>query len=153
VLVATTARGPIGGVETYLRGVVPALIGRGHEIALLYERRVESEAERDDPYAACGAEWSAERMDTGALERAARAWRPDLVWLNGLREGALEQALLGLAPVIAYAHNYDGLCATGAKFRAGHACSRRMSMACGAINFAQHCGSRSPVTFFRQWRR
>lgn len=156
LLIATPARGAIGGVETYLRGLAPALIARGHTLALLYERKLEMGDAGIDPYAGCAAEWSAERQPAAALIEAVRAWQPELIWLNGVQDAALEQGLLALAPAIAYAHNYDGLCATGAKSRRwprAHACARPLGMACGAINFTQHCGTINPVAFARQWRR
>ena len=37
ILIATTHRGIIGGTETYLRHLLPALRERGHAPALLYD--------------------------------------------------------------------------------------------------------------------
>ena len=159
LLLGTPARGAMGGVETYLRGIVPALIARGHEVAMIFEHGA---SDGGDPYAACAFTFDLDAGGAGAASiastaiAAARAWLPDLVWLHGLNDAALEAALLEIAPAIAYAHNYDGLCATGAKFRRWprpHPCGRRLGPACGVINFTRHCGLLNPAAFAQRWRR
>lgn len=156
---ASRTRGPIGGVETYLRGVVPALVARGHEIAVLFERRLEpstAPAGSADPYAGCAAEWCTATDDLAGVLASARAWRPDAVWLHGLENAALEDALLALAPAVLHLHNYDGLCATGERLHRWPAptpCARAMGAACVAMNFSRHCGALHPAAFAAGFQR
>ena len=156
VLVAHSARGAIGGIESYLRGVAPRLAERGHAVALVFERRVEEEAAAPDPYAACAAEWCVEELGAAETAAAARAWGPERVWVHGLESRELEARLLALAPAARFVHNYDGCCATGEKFRRWPRpapCARRMGAACAAINFTHHCGRLRPAGFTAAWER
>jgi glycosyltransferase involved in cell wall biosynthesis len=158
VLVAHSARGAIGGIESYLRGVAPRLAARGHAVALVFERRAEAAgaAGADDPYAACAAEWCAEEMGAAEAAAAARAWGPERIWVHGLESRELEARLLAAAPGLRFVHNYDGCCATGEKFRRWPRpapCGRRMGAACAAINFTRHCGRLRPAGFAAGWAR
>jgi glycosyltransferase involved in cell wall biosynthesis len=155
VLVAHAARGAIGGVESYLRGVAPALAARGHAVALLFEQRAEAAAGAD-PYAGCAAEWCADELGAAEAAAAARAWRPERVWVHSLESETLAAPLPALAPAVRFVHNYDGCCATGEKFRRWPQpapCARRMGAACAAINFTRHCGRLRPGGFADSWRR
>ena len=161
ILIATYAHGAVGGVESYLRGITPGLIGRGHQVALMTEHRFETapgggSGEGGDPYAGCAAEWCLEEVAAAGAVAAARNWGPELVWIHGLSEHGLEAGLLELAPAMLFAHNYDGACATGAKFQRwpqAHPCGRLMGAGCAAVNFTQNCGMLNPAGFARQWQR
>ncbi|MGH9479368.1 MAG: glycosyltransferase family 4 protein [Terriglobales bacterium] len=159
LLVASRTRGPIGGVESYLRGIVPALVERGHDVAVLFERRLEpaaADGDSADPYRPCAAEWSVPTDGLAAALAAARAWRPDAVWLHGLESAALEAGLLELAPATLHLHNYDGLCATGERLHRWPAptpCARAMGAACVAMNFTRHCGRLHPAAFAASFQR
>ncbi len=158
VLVAHSARGAIGGIESYLRGVAPGLAARGHAVALVFERRAEAAGAGagEDPYAACAAEWCAAELGAAETAAAARAWAPERIWVHGLESRALEARLLEAAPALRFVHNYDGCCATGEKFRRWPRpapCARRMGAACGVINFTRHCGRLRPAGFAATWQR
>lgn len=158
LLITTKVRAAIGGVETYVRGIAPALAARGHQVALLFEHRHEP-TNAEDAFAGCAAEWCLEEDGDAGLA-AARTWRPDLVWNQGCESSALESGFLELAPAIYYAHNYDGLCATGAKFHrrpTAVSCTRSMGAGCVAINWTRGCGMPNPwgfgASFLRQLDR
>lgn len=154
LLMTTKARGAVGGVESYVRGIAPALAARGHQIAMLFEHRYEA-AGAEDPFGGCAAEWCLEEGGEAALA-AAHAWRPDLIWNHGCENEALESALLAWAPAIYYAHNYDGLCATGAKFHRWPApapCARVMGAGCMALNWTRGCGMPNPIGFGASFKR
>ncbi len=154
LLMATKARGAVGGVESYVRGIAPALAARGHQIAMLFEHRNET-AGAEDPFGSCAAEWCLEEDGEAALA-ATHAWRPDLIWNHGCENGTLESALVALAPTIYYAHNYDGLCATGAKFHRWPApapCARAMGAGCVALNWTRGCGMPNPMGFGASFKR
>ena len=156
LLIHSVARGPIGGVETYLRGLVPALAARGHEIALVMEHRYESAAAHPDPYAVCAAEWCVEEMGVAAALRAAAAWRPELIWTHSPHNLELEDGLLRLAPAVLFAHNFNGTCATGAKYQRwprAHVCTRRLGGGCVWVNATRNCGILNPLAFAREWTR
>jgi glycosyltransferase involved in cell wall biosynthesis len=155
VAVASVFRGLVGGAETYLRRVLPGLARRGHEGALLYEveaadgqMTVDAEGSglQRGPVAGLGA--------AGALAELA-AWRPDVVYVQGLRSADLEEALLGAHPCVLFAHGYYGTCATGRKCFANPAyapCRRVFGPACLALHYPRRCGGLNPVRAWSSYR-
>jgi len=155
ILLATHARGAVGGVESYVRGTVPELIRRGHQLAAIFEHGYESAGARPDPYAGC-LEWRLDDLPLAGLAAAARAWNPDLIWTHGLQSAALEDALLEIAPAVLFSHNYDGTCATGLKLRQWphpSPCGRVMGPGCAVVNFTRRCGTLRPARFAAGWQR
>jgi hypothetical protein len=49
ILIANVNRNLVGGVEKYLQTLIPGLLARGHETALLHENGYDADTERVDP--------------------------------------------------------------------------------------------------------
>lgn len=154
VAVATWTNRLAGGVETYLAAVVPALVQRGHHVAILHE--VEEPAERASIVAATSVpQWSVARSGDAALE-SLRAWRPDVLFANGMDSAELERRTLEIAPAVLFAHAYRGTCISGTKsFRTPRraTCDRTLGSACLLHYLPRQCGGFSPVTMMRLYRR
>jgi glycosyltransferase involved in cell wall biosynthesis len=149
ILVATAHRGVVGGIETYLRELLPALLARGHEVALLY-RHAAGEAERVDGPGVLS--W---QTDDPASPHRVASWRPDVVYLQGLHDPALEEDLLRRFPVVLFAHGYYAACVSGRKaygFPRVRPCGRTFGPACLALYFPCRCGGLSPFTLARGYR-
>jgi glycosyltransferase involved in cell wall biosynthesis len=106
---------------------------------------------RDDVPRLCAAELGcAEAL--GKL----RAWSPDLVYVHGLQDPAIERQLLQIAPAVCFAHNYYGTCISGGKmFKNPTAtpCDRVFGGACLLRYYPRHCGGWNPITMVREFRR
>jgi glycosyltransferase involved in cell wall biosynthesis len=148
ILIATPHATIVGGVETYLRALLPALARRGHELALLYEAPCANGAARLDNRVPA---W---RLgESGALE-AAGAWDPDVCYLHGLESPDAEAALLARFPVVLFAHNYHGTCVSGAKSHARPSpcpCDHARGTACLLRYYPRRCGGLNPLTLLRQY--
>src|SRR5258708_889179 len=115
IIIATARRRLLGGVETYLRSVILALIARGHQLALLYEDRGgQDQPGIDDGCPGLPAWQVGSGGDNDAL-RQIETWRPDIVYLHCLKELALEGAFLARFPAVLNAHGYHGTCVSGTK--------------------------------------
>lgn len=135
ILVSIHNHGVVGGAETYLRALVPLLRGRGHELALLCERR------------AGPGEQAIEGAPLLGLGEVA-AWKPSVVYQHGLEDPGLEEALLGHAPGVFFAHAYYGTCISGTKRFASpdlRACTRTLGPGCLACYLPRRCGGKSPL--------
>jgi glycosyltransferase involved in cell wall biosynthesis len=155
VLIATTHQGIVGGVETYLRAVLPALAGIGYEIALLYEVPAApgAAAVTDELHGVSA--WRFDRSDPNPALNAIAAWRPDIIYSQGLQWADGERALVSRYPSILFAHNYHGTCVSGTKCHSRpeyEACTRTLGAGCLASYFPRRCGGLSPLTMLRLYR-
>jgi glycosyltransferase involved in cell wall biosynthesis len=156
ILIATCQRNLVGGVEKYLRELLPELVQRGHDVSLAYERPSRQELETIDPSELSLAVWCLAELGREALLGSVARWNPDLVYSHGLEAGDLQQALLNAYPTVLFAHNYYGTCATGQKCHAlPHAqpCTRRFGPACLALHYPRRCGGLHPGTMWRMYRQ
>lgn len=143
----------IGGAETYLAALLPALRLRGYELAFWCEERTPPERESLVPEGLIS--WSVADDGLEAALAGLREWRPDLLFVNGLTDPAIEAALQGVAPAVFYAHNYYGTCITGAKMVSrpeARPCGKRFGIGCLAHYYPRQCGGRSPLTMLTQYR-
>jgi glycosyltransferase involved in cell wall biosynthesis len=152
VLIATTHRAVVGGVETYLRDLLPRLAGRGHQPALLHERDAPPGAAAVDaglPGLPC---W---HLDEPRAPTAALAWRPDVCFVQGLESPHAEEALLDRLPCVLFAHNYHGTCVSGTKrhtLPCARPCGRTFGPGCLLAYYPRRCGGLDPRTLWRLYR-
>jgi glycosyltransferase involved in cell wall biosynthesis len=153
LLIATQHFGMVGGVETYLRAVLPGLVARGFEVAVL--------AETGEPTGGILADcpsvraWTTRGKTGGDLLALAGAEAPEVVYTHGLGEPALEDELSSRFPTVYYGHNYGGLCISGTKchgFPGPQPCSRPLGPACLALYLPRRCGGRNPLTMLGMYR-
>jgi glycosyltransferase involved in cell wall biosynthesis len=149
ILIATTHPTVVGGVETYLRHLLPALVSRGHEVALLHEAAAGPGRAAVSAGVPGMAQWHL--ADAAALREAA-AWRPDVCYTQGLAEPTFEAALIDRFPVVLFAHDYHGTCVSGTKRRAfplPRPCGRTLGPGCLLAYLPCRCGGLSPTTMPR----
>src|SRR6187402_1294572 len=104
IAIATHSARRVGGVEQYLAAVVPALVRAGHDVSCWFEIDHPDHSPILDRGGLVQA-WTASREENGAVPLV-RAWRPDVVYVHGLGDVALERALMDVAPSVLFAHSY-----------------------------------------------
>lgn len=144
----------IGGRETYLRTLIPALKTRGHRLALFHEESTPSDRSwvADDPEIP---RWCADTVGPEGWLARMRDWEPDIVFNHGLVDIRLEGRAGQIAPEVYFAHGYSGTCISGAKVHRWPApapCSRRFGATCLALYIPRRCGGLSPATMWREYR-
>src|SRR6266481_401649 len=154
VAIANSSHRLVGGVETYLHQVAPGLLRHGCEIAFFAEahglgNRPEIISADDVPT------WCIAELGWSAAFSALRKWRPDVIYVHGIYDIAVEGELLAIAPAVFYAHGYTGVCISGRKsFRTPtiEPCARRFGPACLAYYYARRCGGLNPMTMWQDYR-
>lgn len=156
VAIVSESAGRVGGVETYLETVVPALLDRGHCLAFLPG----SDGPADRPtlrLPAAVTRWPPARGRTAPETLAAlRAWRPDVLFAHCLEDAALEAAVFAVAPTVFFAHAYYGTCLSGYKshwFPDPCKCERRFGPGCLVRYFPRRCGGLNPATMLALYRK
>ena len=156
ILIATSYRTLVGGVERYLQVLIPGLLNRGHDVGLLHEYPADAGAETIDPAGARIPAWCASGGTAEEILRRLSEWQPEIVYSQGLDDGDLEDALLRTYQAALYAHNYFGTCISGRKchsFPQLRPCERRFGAGCLALYYPRRCGGLNPGTMWRMFRR
>lgn len=141
----------VGGIEEYVCILLPALRRIGNDVAFWHEldqpadrARIER---RDDVLDFCAAEIGLEP----ALD-ALRAWKPDVLYVQGVHNVGVEARLLELAPAVFFLHTYTGTCISGGKTWTRPMpvpCDRKFGWPCLAHYFPHGCGGNNPVTMWQ----
>ena len=100
--------------------------------------------------------WCIAELGADASFAALRSWRPDVIYVHGIQDAAVEAHLLTIAPAVFFAHVYTGTCISGRKsFRTPviEPCNRRFGAACLAYYYARRCGGLNPVTMWHDYRQ
>jgi glycosyltransferase involved in cell wall biosynthesis len=145
----------VGGIETYLENVIPAVQGRKHSVALWTETSAPRERDPIQLPAQCPA-WTVDESGLDAALAALRAWRPDVIFTHGLHQPAIERRTLDIAPAVFLAHTYHGTCVSGGKTfmrPVPMPCDRKFGVGCLVRYFPRQCGGRSPITMLRLFRQ
>jgi glycosyltransferase involved in cell wall biosynthesis len=143
-----------GGVESYLDKVIRALGGSGHQVSFFHE--TEEPAGRDNIDVGNVPVFSAARTGVDAAVAAIHAWKPDVMFMHGLRDPDTFDRLTALAPSVSFIHSYFGTCISGSKTHTRpHAipCAKRFGAGCLVHYFPRGCGGNSPVTMWRLYQR
>jgi glycosyltransferase involved in cell wall biosynthesis len=144
----------VGGIEEYVSMVIPALQRAGIDVAFWHEFDAPADRppiERSNDVADfCAA-------DMGAAEAIAalRAWNPDVLYVQGVRDLRAEAKLLQIAPAVFFLHTYVGTCISGSKTwtrPTAVPCVRTFGWPCLVHYFPHGCGGNSPVTMWGLYR-
>ena len=130
---------------------MPALLKRGHELAVLYEYPSPEGRPTVDPPRAVPVSFWDDLEPKAALNRI-RAFQPDVVYSHSSHSLDLEKALLDHYPTLLYSHVFVGTCATGRKchtFPHAQPCTRKFGPMCLALHYPRRCGGLNPL---RAWR-
>jgi len=155
VLITTFHRNLIGGTEKYLQALIPGLIHRGHQVAVLSEQPFDPLRESITPSEHPVATYCLAEEGLISVLRSVSEWKPDVVYNQGLQAGDLEGALIGAYPTVLFAHGYYGTCATGHKchaFPRYQTCSRRFGPACLVLHYPRRCGGLLPLAAWQGYR-
>lgn len=136
----------VGGVQTYLGLLLPALAVRGIESAVVTAAEVPG---LDADGASLPAETLA-RLDTVLAELA-----PDAVLLHIALSPAVARTAAAHAPVLAYAHDYAMVCPGNARHlhRSGRFCEEGPGLRCLWRAYTERTANRRPDRLLRAWGR
>lgn len=154
IAVVNWSRRQVGGIETYLSNLIPALASRGHAVAFWHE--VDAPHDRQPIMVPDGVpSWCVEKLGTAGALAALGAWQPELIHVHGLLSTPLEAAVRALAPAVLSVHNYYGTCISGTKTwqrPVVRPCQQRFGAQCLWRYFPHRCGGLNPVTMLKQYR-
>ena len=145
----------VGGAEEYVAMLLPALRGAGHDVLFFHEFDTPPTRQRIDSRGGVIDVCVADSGTPQALETL-RRWRPDVIYVQGVRDSSLERELLSVAPSVFFLHTYTGTCISGGKtFTRPKAvpCDRTLGWPC-LVHYLPHgCGGLSPITMWTQYRQ
>lgn len=144
----------VGGVEAYLKSVLPALAQRGHAVAVWYEfPPLHGGARELVPGVTC------RQLLTPCHTDTYQEWsvsKPDVVFLNGLSQPSLEMRLTEGLPTVTFLHGYHGTCISGTKTHmlpAPRPCTRVLGPGCLLQYYPHRCGGMNPLVMLDGYRQ
>ena len=143
-----------GGVESYLGTVIPALRAAGIDVAFLHEVDLPTDRAHIDTVDAPVISIASRGID--AAVAALQAWKPDVLYMHGLRNPRTFERLTALAPSVTFIHSYLGTCVSGAKTHTRPypiPCTKTFGPMCLVHYFPRGCGGWSPVTMLKLYQR
>jgi len=157
ILIATPHRNIVGGAETYVQAIIPALLGRGHQVAMLFDYVPPAEANVTvDPSGAGLPIWfCADLKRQPQLWKEIANWKADVVYSQGITSEGVEQLLQDSYPTVLYCHAYWGACTTGSKchsFPRIETCTREFGPMCLVLHYPRRCGGLNPVAAWNMYR-
>src|SRR4029450_7320947 len=99
VAVANWSSRRVGGIEEYVGILLPALERAGLDVAFWHERNAPVNRAAIQPPPGVPF-WCAAEMGAEASFEALRAWKPDVLYVNGSESVDLERRLLDIAPAV-----------------------------------------------------
>lgn len=144
----------VGGVEDYIAALLPALAERGIEL-LFWHESDGPEDRASIPLPPGVPVISVQGVGVDAALQQLRAWSPDLIYSQGIRDPGAEARLLDIAPAMLFLHTYTGTCISGTKmfaFPEPTPCDRTFGLMCLANYFPRRCGGSSPATMLSLFR-
>ena len=154
VAIANSSHRVVAGVETYLHRLMPELLGHGCEVAFFSESGGFDDTRPPIVATSEAPVWCIAELGASTAFAALRKWRPDVIYVHGVHDIAVEAELLSIAPAVFFAHAYNGTCISGRKsFRtpAMEPCERRFGAACLAYYYVRRCGGLNPVTMWHDY--
>ena len=144
----------VGGVESYLGTVIPALRAKGFDVAFFHE--VNIPLDRSSLNTADARLFNAASAGVDAAAAALQAWKPDVMYMHGLRDPETFARLTAIAPSVTFIHTYLGTCVSGTKTHMRpqpNPCEKRFGPMCLVHYFPRGCGGRSPATMWTLYQR
>ncbi len=145
----------VGGVEEYVSILLPGLHRAGHDVMFWHELDVPQERQRIDVPPGVADICVADAGIESALHTL-RSWKPDIIYIQGIQNLAVERQLLEVAPAVCFLHTYTGTCISGGKTFTRPAvvpCDRTFGWPCLLLYLPYGCGGRSPITMVRQFEQ
>ena len=140
----------VGGVEGYLRELIPELLRNGHEVAFGYERASFSDQIYwPDSIPSFDLSLGGTKGLDGFIE-----WGADINYLHIVQDVNIWKRILCSGPCIYFAHSYMMTCVSGRKchrFPRMEVCQKQFGWSCLMHYFPRGCGGKNPWTMLRDF--
>jgi len=143
-----------GGVESYLGTIIPALRAAGNDVAFLHEEDLPTDRAHINTGDAPVISIASRGID--AAVAALQAWKPDVLYMHGLRDPRTFERLTAIAPSVTFVHSYLGTCVSGSKTHTRPSpipCTKTFGPMCLVHYFPRGCGGLSPVTMWKLYQK
>ena len=152
ILITTSTLSIVGGAQTHIQALLPALVESGHVVAVLHE----------DAGAAPGATivdqvpeittWCIAKKNKRQVLDQIKSWKPDIAYNHGMNDLVTETEIVRRWPTFLFVHSSSGTCISGTKrWRRPRLaiCERVLGPACLALYMPLGCGGNNPLTMLK----
>ena len=156
ILITTSTLSIVGGAQTHIQALLPALVESGHLVAVLHE----------DAETAPGATivdqvpeittWCIAKKNKNQVLDQIESWKPDIAYNHGMNDLVTETEIVRRWPTFLFVHSSSGTCISGTKrwSRPRFAiCERVLGPACLGLYMPLGCGGNNPLTMLKWYKK
>jgi glycosyltransferase involved in cell wall biosynthesis len=156
ILITTSNLSIVGGAQTHIQALLPALVEAGHVVAVLHE----------DVETAPGATivdqvpgimtWRIAKINKRQVLDQIESWKPDIAYNHGMNDLVTETEIVRRWPTFLFVHSSSGTCISGTKrWRRPRLaiCERVFGPACLGLYLPLGCGGNNPLTMLKWYKR
>ena len=144
-----------GGIETYVRNLLPLLETRGHTSTVVYRQAHPRDEAADGVNAIHLPRSESLNQDLVQYRRLVRQIQPDLIYIHDVYEPEIISMVSEMAPSVAYVHIFYPVCPGLGKLyhRGDEICRKPYGLGCVPQIYLRRCASaRSPLSVYKIMR-
>ena len=148
ILITTSNLSIVGGAQTHIQALLPALVESGHVIAILHEGAEAGPGATIVDQVPGITTWCIANKNKSQVLDQVESWKPDIVYNHGLMDIVTETELVQRWPTFLFVHSSYGTCISGTKrWRRPRLaiCERVLGPACLGLYFSLGCGDDDEV--------
>ena len=156
ILITTSTLSIVGGAQTHIQALLPALVESGHLVAVLHE----------DAETAPGATivdqvpgitiWCIAKKNKSQVLGQVESWKPDFAYNHGMNDLVTESEIVRRWPTFLFVHSSSGTCISGTKrWRRPRLaiCERVLGPSCLGLYMPLGCGGKNPLAMLKWYNR
>jgi glycosyltransferase involved in cell wall biosynthesis len=151
-LITTSTLSIVGGAQTHIQALLPALVESDHVVAILHEGASNAfDATIVDQVPGITTWCIANKNKSQVLDQV-ESWKPDIVYNHGMLDIVIETEIVQRWPTFLFVHSGYGTCISGTKRRRRPRlaiCERVLGPACLGLYMPLGCGGNSPLTMLK----
>lgn len=146
----------MGGAQTHLQALLPALVESGHEVAVLHEGICKTSGATIIDQVPELITWCIAKKIRRQILDQVESWKPDIAYNHGMNDLSIETEIVKRWPTFLFVHSSLSTCISGTKrWRRPHLaiCERTFGPACLGLYLLLGCGGNNPFTMLKAYRR
>ena len=156
ILITTSTLSIVGGAQTHIQALLPALVESDHVVAVLHEDAGTARGATIVDQVPEITTWCIAKKNKSQVLDQIESWKPDIAYSHGMNDLVTETEIVRRWPTFLFVHSSSGTCISGTKrWRRPRLaiCERVLGPACLGLYVPLGCGGNNPLTMLKWYKR